>query len=384
MRYDFSMRSLRAFFLFLLFASSLRADPVTVPATHPSAAADITLAYRTTLLLPETARDQHNAEFRVAGLSGITFQSGDAAASEFLAVMDNSDRVVRLRVKFADDAKITAAEFTGGVKLSERRDFEGIALGDAASNSVFLSYEGVPSSPPATKPNEFPGIGEYSLADGKLLRTLPLPGVFANRRGNFGFEALTRSADGRSIWTGNEEALTVDGPASSANEPTTVRLLHYVRDGAAGEYRAAAQCAYRVSAWHASILGSGESGSVSGLVDLVALPDGRVLALERSFVKKRIAGGLDSRLYVLDFAGATDVSAFDALKGREFTPVTKHLLWSGNLGNMEGLALGPKLPSGKFVLLGVTDNNGIVGQTVVSFEMGLGKAEQQESRTAEH
>ena len=46
--------------------------------------------------------------------------------------------------------------------------------------------------------------------------------------GNYGFESLTISGDGLTLWTANEEALTVDGDRSSYSDGTIVRLVKYV------------------------------------------------------------------------------------------------------------------------------------------------------------
>jgi len=94
----------------------------------------------------------------------------------------------------------------------------------------------------------------------------------------------------------------------------------------------------------------------SGLVDLVALPNGELLALEREL------GGwiprFRSRIYLVGFGGATDVSALPSLADGGFTPVAKTLLWEGFFGfsNFEGIALGPVIGAGTYSLLLVSDD----------------------------
>jgi hypothetical protein len=118
------------------------------------------------------------------------------------------------------------------------------------------------------------------------------------------------------------------------------------------------------------------------LSDLVALPDGSLLALERSL---GLIGGFfpeyRTRIYRVTFDGATDVSVspFDAgLSGQSYIPATKTLLWSGHVGgsfgqNLEGLALGPVLTDGSWSLVGVVDNSGggdaLSGNTAVAFTL---------------
>ncbi|MCC6676272.1 MAG: esterase-like activity of phytase family protein [Phycisphaerales bacterium] len=296
----------------------------------------LAVQYRNSVPLATSTTDQTGQSFTVTGMSGITRR----AADDYLAVMDNSRYVVALHVNLVDDGSIASAQFTGGVRLADSRDFEGIAYTDAARNSVFLSEEGTPA------------IHEYSLATGARLRTFTTPPVFASRRSNNGFESLARHPlpVGRGeLWTANEEALTVDGPASSASVGTTVRLLHYTFDRTT--QKPGAQFAYLTQPWH----GTSISGAKGGLSDLLVLPDGRLLALERSFAFSA-SGFFQTRIYELDFTGATDVSLLPGLAGQTYTTVAKRLLWSGFLTNLEGLTLGPPVPAGGRAMLSIVDD----------------------------
>jgi hypothetical protein len=115
----------------------------------------------------------------------------------------------------------------------------------------------------------------------------------------------------------------------------------------------------------------------NGLSDLVAMPDGTVLALERSVAVTTPV--YLNRVYEVDFDGATDVSVGAPAAGlisQSYTPVAKEIVWSGAADgasgqNFEGLTLGPQLANGNWVLLGVVDNgNGsdpLSMNTVVAF-----------------
>src|SRR5690606_24093424 len=105
-----------------------------------------------------------------------------------------------------------------------------------------------------------------------------LPAVYSNQIANRGLESLTRRPDGQEMWTANEEALSVDGPLATTAAGTTVRLQ---RLSAAGNgVTPAEQYAYVTEPIHShASLGSEMQ---RGLVDLVSLPDGSLLALERS------------------------------------------------------------------------------------------------------
>jgi hypothetical protein len=192
-------------------------------------------------------------------------------------------------------------------------------------------------------------------------------------RPNLGFLAIARSDDG-SYWTANEDALLVDGTAASDSLGATVRLLHLDAD-----LHPLAQFLYPVDPWSRKIrnpsIVSGKE--ISGLSELVALPGGRLLALERAFGGD-IGGyaSLRSRLYLVDLGGATDVSApafRDGLAGKRYHAARKTLLWEEGWGltnsNFEGMALGPELADGSRLLLLIADNNGGSAQALFSLRL---------------
>jgi len=309
------------------------------------AAQSLGLQQRDAVALPGTATDQHGAPFTITGLSGVSALGGGA----FACVMDNSDKLVFLDVSVDAAGLITSATVSGGLKLEHVRDYEGIAFTGTGGDSVFLAEEGTP------------GVHEYALADGAHRGSVATPPVFANILSNRGFESLARGCASGEMWTGNEEALTVDGAAATPTQGTTVRLL---RIDAAGQ--AAEQYAYEVEPMHGINLPGGEGQS--GLAELVALPDGTLLALERSLA---LASPLfESRVYRIDFTGATEISGIPALLGATYTPVAKELLWSGSLTNLEGLTLGPQLGGNRWSLLGVVDDGDPLSSNfLVSFEL---------------
>jgi hypothetical protein len=328
-------------------------------AARAVAAVPIDLALRGSIALPASAADQHSTSFTVTGLSGITHLGG----TRFAAVMDNSNKLVTFDLALAADGTPLAATHFAGRTLDETRDFEGIAYTGARRGTVWLADEGGPQ------------LREYELKSGAFVRSLAAPAAFANRRGGFGFESLTRRADGQQLWTANEEALTVDGPFTSATQGGVVRLLRYAAEG--DSFAAAEQYAYPVEPWHGGDSAS-SSAERSGLVDLVSLADGRLLALERSLAFTGPIPSFQSRIYELDLSAATNVAPLSALAGATYTPVAKRLVWSGLaagvLGmNLEGLAVGPRLASGHETLVGIVDDGGtadpLSSNTLVVFEV---------------
>ncbi|MCE9590858.1 MAG: esterase-like activity of phytase family protein [Planctomycetes bacterium] len=313
------------------------AHHATTPTTEPATQNSLSLTLRDRVALPTSTIDQHGKEFHVTGISGVTWL-GDG---RFLAVMDNSDKLVRLSIHFDDEGRIESVNVTGGVTLARKRDNEGIALDPTDPGSVWVSDEGKHTPPPAAKPEEFPQVTRYSLADGRLLDTLTIPPELASRRSNFGLESLAITADGRTLWTANEQALTIDGPMSDNTRGTTVRLFRYDRDGST--FRPTRQFFYLTDPAHAGGPQNQQCGN--GLSDLIALNDGRLITLERSYGFIGPVPSLETRIFLVDF---DDTSA---------TPAHKHLLWTGPAQNLEGLCLGPRLPDGRRVVVGGTDNN---------------------------
>ena len=307
--------------------------------------------------------------FVVGELSGIAYAGTVDGVPRYWMVQDNSDKLVRLRIEFEPNGSITpgSAAVDDWREVAFARDYEGIALDMSDPARVFLSEE------------DTPAIHIFTLATGGHLGTLATPQIFLDHtRSNLGFESLTRRADGAVMWTANEEALVVDGPRATPTTGTWVRLLRFDRD-AAGDFVPGPQFAYLTEPMHA---GTGD-GARNGLSELVVLPNGIVLALERSLAYNTVFGvqvpSFRSRLFELDFTGATDVRGEASLETGDFTPVTKHLLWEGPAGgglgqNLEGLALGPALESargeGRWSLLGVVDDGDPLSQnTVVAFEL---------------
>ena len=205
---------------------------------------------------------------------------------------------------------------------------------------------------------------KVAAPDGKLVNPVPTPDVFqTNReqeigpRHNLALEGLSFAPDGRSLWLAMESALYQDGPIATPTAGTVARLTHLDRSGAV-----LAQFAYPVDPIQA--VPTGKNGD-NGVSEILALDDAHALVLERSGVEG--ADGiwkLYIRIYAIDIAGATDVSAVQSLANAKYQPVSKRLLIDlskhpeiGHVDNIEGLSWGPVLPDGHRTLMLVSDNN---------------------------
>lgn len=296
-----------------------------------------------------------NVNFSVSELSGVTYlgPSPQSGKHRFLAVQDDDSQVVAFDVALDLTGNLVSAVAVDRLLLNKDLDFEGIVqIGD----SLFISEEGSP------------GVREFDSTTGNEIQNISIPTVFNNRRSNKGFESLAHDSQNSRLWTANEAALTVDGPVPTASAGSMVRLLELQLNG--NSATAGSQFAYEVEPIH----GTASSSARSGLVDLLSMPDGSLLALERSLASA--IPPYNSRIFEIDFDGATDISAaaFDAgLIGQTYTPLGKELLWSGPAGggfgqNMEGLTVGPRLPNGDYLLLGVVDDgDSISSNSIVAF-----------------
>jgi hypothetical protein len=270
-----------------------------------------------------------------SGLSGLTWVGGDL----YYAVSDTGGRLFPLRIAVdSTTGAVASAAPSRGVRLVRGVDLEGVAW-EAKEKAVLVSDE------------TGPALREHDVATGEVLRSIPLPAVFAGHRRNLSLESLSVQRGGDAVWTANEEALEADGEVSSLSEGSTVRLLKLGPD-----LRPAGEWAYRTDPLPEDTGPPGRDIEASGVSDLVALPDGTLLVLERGF------GGADLdfriRLYEVSFAGATDVSTLAALRKAKFVAVGKALLWERRfkLANFEGIALGPRLAGGAYSLLMVSDD----------------------------
>ena len=301
------------------------------------------------------------------GLSGIT-HAGDGV---YWGVLEWEARLVQLQIATrAADASIESVRIDQSIALRKGSDYEGIAFTPSRPDTVVVSTEA-------------PEVVEVSLENGRGIRAVPLPRAFQQHivRGQ-GLESLALSADGKTLWTANERALKIDGnplqPVTPFLSATRVRLQRFERKGET--FEATGQFEYQTGGVH------GAAGQI-GLCDVATLPDGRLLALERS-AAQGLSGNrsIRTRIYLADVRDATDVSLppYDAgLVKQSPVKVKKTLLYDGfvcdaNGENLEGLCLGPELSPRRHAVLGVVDNTdggvGVSAPAVVAFELDLDAA----------
>lgn len=325
------------------------APPKRVSTPQPSQTASPTLTVRSAGQSPFVLDSGSTA---AAELSGISYGGGTA----FYAVGDNGAKSIWQNYTSLNgmNGQIRSSSLTGAIAAPDLgTDSEGIAF-RPGTNSVWVADE-IASS-----------ITEFSLADGQRVGSVPVPAIFApgNVQNNMGLESLAYGAG--TLWTANEEALKSDGALSTTTAGSWVRVQKFTGP----DFAAAGQYAYRTDP--IAEMSPFISVERSGLVDLIALPDGQVLTLEREL------GGVipffRSRIYLLDFTGATNVSSFGTLSTGGFIPVGKTLLWEGVFGfsNFEGMTLGPRNRDGTYSIVLVSDDgNGELAQRQTTLSLIL-------------
>lgn len=314
---------------------------------------------------------------RVGGLSALTY---DRQRDRFYAVSDDRSEFaparfytlkLALETTNAQAPRIKQVEIEHVATITDEDgkpyakgtiDPEGIAL--SPLGTVFISSEGV------TRDGIPPFVREFDLQTGRWKRSLQLPKRYIpDAKGdqqtqgvqdNLGFESLTiaSSSYGKTalepfrLFTATESALRQDVSATDQTQGAKNRLLHYMLE---------AERALLVSE-HLYQLDPPPNGAVNhGLTDLLAIDQGgHFLSLERSFGSK----GFGVKLFQLATGGATDISLIDSLKStlRGTVAIPKKLLLDLSLldlplDNLEGLAIGPRLPDGSRSLLLVSDDN---------------------------
>jgi hypothetical protein len=314
---------------------------------------------------------------RVGGLSGLAF---DPSTGFWMGVVDDRRRPRLVAFSIVGEGASFAVEPQGALALD---------LGGQPGAPPMLDGEGLVRWPGGgwlvasegdggASPRVPPGLYRFD-ATGRYVGALPVPGHYLPEpagpqgrgvRNNAAFESLTLSPDGEALFTAAEGPLVQDDERSDFERGSHTRLLEYVPGE--GGFAPAREFVYPLDALPSDGLDFAPDQGENGLVELVALADGRLLALERAFVREAAAGGRSAnriRLYVVTLDGATDVARLPSLRGATYRPVTKTLVLDlgplaprlppelARLDNFEALAFGPPLADGRATLVLASDDN---------------------------
>lgn len=308
----------------------------------------------------------------IGGLSSIDYANGlyylisdaPAAPIRFYTARLTFDENSFSKVEIVNQVELL--DKNGAAFAKDQADPEAIRFDPATGNLIWTS-EGYVESLGIN-----PFIREASLS-GVYVKDLEIPTMFQattqadqGPRQNGVFEGISLSTDGKGYWAAMELPLKQDGetPAFGKTTKSPVRMAYI--DRATGKF--SRQFVYELDA----VSRSG-GFTVNGVVEILAYAENKFLVLERSFSSGYSDGGNHVRIYKVDASNATDIAATMALKGIDYTPATKTLLFDfedirsklstipggsdGIVDNIEGMAFGPDLPNGKKSLVLVADNN---------------------------
>lgn len=231
------------------------------------------------------------------------------------------------------------------------RDCEGIAY-FPVNNSFFISGEGDQR------------ILEYDAYGVPTGRELAVPAEFGLEKihKNYGFESLTYSPENHKFWCTTESQLKEDGEPAGPEKPEVHNLLRLQSFG--DDLQPKEQYAYKMDLCNAK---DRKTIYAYGVSEMLALPDGRLLVLEREFyVTERYAGSyVLHKLYLVDPKDGTPVTFQDKGSQLEAKALSKELVTKFktelnlnrmNLANFEGMCLGPKLNDGRQTILLISDS----------------------------
>ena len=340
----------------------------------------------------------NGASFRglpVGGLSSIDYAP---ATGRYLAISDDrSDRGPARFYELALDLSKFNRSATPGdagvswVNMTTMLDLDGQPFGrnkvdpeslrlDSRRNLIYWSNEGQRSSAGFQNPT----VRRMTL-DGKPAGEFPVPayympsgsagGLAAGDMGvynNLAFESIAITPDGKTLWTMSENGLAQDSLPTAVGRGSRARMLSFDLDSG----KAAAEYVYEVGPLPFPPARAGDFAT-NGVPDMLALSSHEFIVIERAYAVGAITPGIAAltqqptsntiRLYRVDTRGATDVSGWTSIKGRDVVPVKRTLLLDLSslknddgsvlaVDNIEGLTFGP-LFEGKRTLILASDNN---------------------------
>jgi hypothetical protein len=354
-------------------ARSVTAAAVLATAAPPTAHADSTPQY---LGQWQAVRGATLNGTVIGGLSGISY---DPQRDVYYSISDDKSehgkvRFYSVRLALSDNG-IGDGQFLDTRSLLDEagkpfgpNDFsvnppvlapdpEAIAF-DAGRQQVYWTSEGSVADGSDGRPAGLlqPWIRIAGL-DGTYRGEFPLPPGFAfsadktsGPRPNGVLEGLSLTPDGRYLFAAMEQSLYQDGPTADEDHTGLVRITKFDVESK----QPVAQYAYQVEC-------AAPRTRFNGVSDILALSDGSLLIIERAANLPEAAA---VSVYRADVGSASDILAVPSLSGQAVTPMPKSLAVDLNairnltpVDNIEGITLGPVLPSGRQSLVLVSDDN---------------------------
>ena len=313
------------------------------------------------------------------GLSGIAWRGGipgfgDSWDDLYALVEDSGGRLHSATIGIdRGTGAITNAVVSPAGSIPGAADLEGVCCG-----AVPVAGGTVPTL--FASDERGPAIWAKAAFDASSPEwtSLPLPEPLRRCRFNRALESLALSPDGRLLWTANEGPLPEDGPEPTAERGAKIRIYALPVSGlfpdqndsrpapASSTKAPAASPTEPAFRFYELDPAAGSPfphlpAPFNGLAELCALPDGRLLALERTYgLRTRSpddprASLIAISIYLVD----PPSSAARTAAAERPTVLAKTLLWRGLTGraNYEGMTLGPELADGSRALILVSDGD---------------------------
>lgn len=257
---------------------------------------------------------------------------------------------------------------------ANRRTVDPESIRVAPNGNLYISSEGVFSTQATALYQPF--VREYTKT-GHFVREFEIPKMFnyvdnlsSGARNNKVFESLTVTPKG-SLFTAMEDALIQDGPISSLQQGSVLRVLKL--DPHTG--KSTAQYAYSLPAIPVDSITQAYAPD-NGLSEMLAVSEHEFIAVERAF-----ADGVGNTIRLIKTQinpSTTDISKIDRLVNAPYEAMSKSVLlempihYAGiKLDNIEAIAWGPRLKNGHRSLILAADNNFLDQQTTqfIAFEV---------------
>ncbi len=230
-------------------------------------------------------------------------------------------------------------------------DPEGLAL--SSTGELYVSSEGYGQRTPPVPP----GVFRFNR-EGRMLESLPLPPGYAPNgkegvRTNLGFEALTLTPSGDTLFAGTEGPLAQDGERCSATVACRIRIVEFKRSN--GRFEPAKELTYALDKMPVPAGFVARSGGL-GFAEMLALDERRLLTLERGFAVEE-GGGVHQTIQIYQ----TEIDG-DALGEKTLVLDVQDVIERftkpfQSLDNFEGMCFGPALADGGRTVLLVSDDN---------------------------
>lgn len=286
-------------------------------------------------------------------------RGGERGTPRFYNLSIDYDAAGAVAVKVNQQVYMQREDGTPFPATSRTVDPESIRV--APNGDLYWSSEGNWN---ATASARFQPFLRQMKRDGSFVREFATPTAYqyvdnttAGARSNKVFEALTVAPNG-TVYVANEDALIQDGPLTTVQAGSVVRVT--AMDPTTAQPKA--QYAYPLPAIPVDAPAGAPFGPDNGLSELLAVNDHQFIAVERAF-----ASGIGNtiRLVLTEItASTTDTSGIAALAGAQYTPMTRRVLlempitYEGvKLDNIEGITWGKPLANGNRTLVLVADNN---------------------------